>query len=93
MALALAVSGVAPLAQAQSLAELYESAKAFDATYQSARLQYDANVARAAQARAGILPSAALSAGASRIGLDSSLSANATHYSTQNATLSASQRL
>ena len=93
MALALAVSGMAPLARAQSLAELYESAKAFDATYQSAQLQYDANVARAAQAKAGILPSAALSAGASRIGLDSSLPANATHYSTQNATLSASQPL
>jgi outer membrane protein len=93
MALALAVSGVAPLAQAQSLVELYESAKAFDATYQSARLQYDANIARAAQAKAGILPSAALSAGASRVGVDSSLSATTASFNTQNATLSASQPL
>jgi outer membrane protein len=93
MALALAVSGMAPLAQAQSLVELYESAKAFDATYQSARLQYDANVARAAQAKAGILPSAALSAGASRVGVDVTQPVINSSFSTQNATLSASQPL
>ena len=29
-------------AQAQSLAELYDSARAFDATYLSSKLQYDA---------------------------------------------------
>ena len=45
--LSLAVSGIlaalAPAAQAQSLVELYDSARAFDATYLSAKLQYDAN--------------------------------------------------
>ena len=39
----LAVSGIlaalAPAAQAQSLVELYDSARAFDATYLSAKLQ------------------------------------------------------
>ena len=55
-------------AQAQNLAELYESARAFDATYQSARLQYDANLAKADQARAGVLPTAGVAAGVSRTG-------------------------
>ena len=45
--LASALTALAPSAQAQSLVELYESARAFDATYQSARLQYDANLAHA----------------------------------------------
>ena len=49
--LSLAISGIlaafAPAAQAQSLVELYDSARAFDATYLSAKLQYDANLARA----------------------------------------------
>ena len=38
-----------PMAEAQSLVNLYESARAFDANYLSARLQYDANLARADQ--------------------------------------------
>ena len=57
-------------AQGQTLNELYESARGFDATYQGARAQYDASVARAAQAKAGILPAVGLTAGASRNNLD-----------------------
>ncbi len=38
----------------------------FDATYQSARSQYDANLHRAEQARAGLLPQAGLTAGVTR---------------------------
>ncbi|MDQ0590058.1 TolC family outer membrane protein [Variovorax paradoxus] len=57
-------------AQGQTLNELYESARGFDATYQGARAQYDANVARAAQAKAGILPAVGLTAGATRNNLD-----------------------
>ncbi len=57
-------------ARGQSLIELYDSARGYDATYQGARAQYDASLARAAQAKAGILPSAALSAGASHTQLD-----------------------
>ncbi|MEO8014176.1 MAG: TolC family outer membrane protein [Polaromonas sp.] len=95
VSVAFALASLAPLAQAQSLVELYESARAFDATYQSAKLQYDANLARADQARAGILPTAGLSAGASRVNVDSTTSpaGGGTSFNTQNATLSASQPL
>lgn len=51
---------------AQSLIELYEAARAYDATYQSARSAYDASIARADQAKAGLLPVVGLSASASR---------------------------
>ena len=50
-------------AHAQSLVELYDSARAYDANYLSAKLQYDANLARAEQARAGMRTTANLSAG------------------------------
>ena len=82
-----------PLVQAQSLVELYESARAFDASYLSARLQYDANLARAAQSRAGILPSAGLAAGASRSNFESNSPVSERSFNTQTATLSASQPL
>ena len=92
--LACALTALAPQAQAQSLGQLYESARAYDATYQSAMLQYDANLARAEQNRAGILPSAALSAGVSRVGIDSNMPPPGTiNFNTQSATLSASQPL
>ena len=93
MSVAMAVLGIAPLAQAQSLVEMYESARAFDAAYQSAKLQYDANLARADQAKAGILPNAGFSAGASRIGVENNAPAINTSFRTQNATLSALQPL
>jgi outer membrane protein len=93
LSVAFALAALAPLAQAQSLVELYESARAFDANYQSAKLQYDANLARADQAKAGILPSAGLSAGVSRVGLDNTTPSINTTYNTQNATLSATQPL
>ena len=80
-------------AGAQSLLDLYQSARAFDATYQSARLQYDANVFRAAQARAGLLPSAGLGAGVSRTSFDNTSPPIDRGFSTQNATLSAVQPL
>ena len=63
LALLLALAG-AP-ASGQSLVELYRSARDYDAVYQGARAQYAASVARAAQARAGVLPSINLTAGAS----------------------------
>ena len=80
-------------AQAQSLVEIYDSARSFDASYQSARLQYDANLARADQARAGILPTAGLNIGASRTGFDNTNPAVDRNFSTQSATLTASQPL
>ena len=93
LASVLTLSALTSLAQAQSLLDLYESARAFDATYQSAKLQYDANLARAEQAKAGILPTAGLSAGAARIGVENSTPSINASFNTQNATLSAVQPL
>jgi outer membrane protein len=80
-------------AQAQSLVELYDSARAFDATYQSAKLQFEANLARAEQAKAGIYPTAGLAAGLSRTGFQNTNPVTDRSFSTQNISLSASQPL
>ena len=93
LAAALASALLAFNAQAQSLAELYDSARAFDASYQSTKLQYDANVARADQAKAGIYPTAGLTGGVTRTGFQNSNPVTDRTFSTQNATLSASQPL
>ena len=79
--------------QAQSLVVLYESARTFDASYQSAKLQYDANLARAEQAKSGILPVAGLAAGATRNRVENTLPSIDSSFTTQNATLSATQPL
>ena len=65
LGLALGSAALVP-AQAQSLVELLNAARSYDAPWQSAKAQLDAAVARADQARAGLLPSAALSGGVSR---------------------------
>ncbi len=44
-------------AKAQSLLELVEQARGYDAPWQSAKAQFDATVSRGEQARAGLLPS------------------------------------
>ncbi|MFZ2294772.1 MAG: TolC family outer membrane protein [Polaromonas sp.] len=93
LAIASTLMAFTPLAQAQSLVDLYESARAFDATYQSAKLQYDANLAKADQAKAGILPSAGLSAGVSRTGFENTNPQMDRSFNSQNATLSATQPL
>ncbi|MHB1123304.1 MAG: TolC family outer membrane protein [Ramlibacter sp.] len=92
LALALAVAGIAP-ARAQSLLELYESARAYDATWQSAKAQYDANLFRAEQARAAVLPSANLGAGLTRSNVESTVPPMNAGITTQSATISASQPL
>jgi outer membrane protein len=79
-------------AQGQSLVDLYTAALGYDTTYQAAKSQFDANVAKAAQARAAILPSAGLSAGASSTNQEV-LPASARTYGTQSASISASQPL
>ena len=69
---ALAAALLVPaIGHAQSLLELYESARSFDATYQSVKSQYEATVARADQSRAGLLPSVNLAVNGSRSHLDS----------------------
>ncbi|KQP19778.1 TolC family outer membrane protein [Pseudorhodoferax sp. Leaf267] len=88
-----ALAAYAPPSRAQSLVELFESARASDATYQSARAQYDANLAKADQARALILPSASLSAGASRNAYDSTMPPVDRTYTALTASVGASQPL
>ena len=83
-------------AQAQSLVSLYESARGFDAGYQSAKAQFDATLAKAEQAKAAILPVANLALAASRSRQEISpdgLPSSERSYGTQSATLSASQPL
>ena len=80
---------------AQSLVELYDSARAFDATYLSAKAQYDATLHKADQAKASILPSVNLSAGAttSNIQYDVPAGTPSRSFDNQNASVSASQPL
>jgi len=92
--LSLAIGAALALpAQAQSLVDLYQSAKGFDAAYQSAKSQYEATLAKGDQARAGLLPSANLAMGASRINIASDIASLERTYGNQSATLSASQPL
>lgn len=80
-------------ARAESLLELYEMAKAYDATWQGARAQYEANLARAEQARAGLWPTAGLQASATRNRFENDNPAVERSYTTKSAALSASQPL
>jgi outer membrane protein len=80
-------------AQAQSLVELYEAARGFDATYLAARSQYDASLAQAAQARAGLLPQAGLAAAASWARREVNNGGFSGTNDSQSTTLSASQPL
>jgi len=52
---------------AQSLVDLYASARTYDATFQSAKSQFDATLARAEQSRALVLPTANLGIIGSRV--------------------------
>lgn len=88
---ALAVTFVLP-AQAQSLVELYNAAKGFDASYQSAKLQFDASLAKAAQARAGTLPSAGLSMSANLVDLNNNNGSDR-NFNNYGATISGSKPL
>jgi outer membrane protein len=94
LSVALATAFALP-AHGQSLIDLYESARGYDATYQAARAQYDASLARAAQAKAGILPAVGLSAGASRteLDVDTPVGNSSRGFSTQNAGINATQPL
>jgi outer membrane protein len=97
-AIVLALGGTA---RAEDLLTLYEAAKAYDATWQSARAQYEANLARGAQARAGILPQAGLSAGVNRNHVVSDIgpignnpaSSSTRDFTTRQGAISASQPL
>ncbi|MGZ5181450.1 MAG: TolC family outer membrane protein, partial [Ramlibacter sp.] len=96
---ALAAALGATGASAQSLLALYEAARSQDAAWQSARAQYEANLARADQALGGILPTANLSSSYSRTQADivgvppQPGVTNPNYFGTQNTTISASQPL
>jgi outer membrane protein len=92
LTLGLAMAVLVP-AQAQSLGQLYETARAYDAAYQSARLQYDATVAKAAQSRAGTLPTVGLAASISRTSIDANIKVPSVAYGSQGVSVSASQPL
>ena len=92
LALAAAALGAGP-ARAQSLLELYEAARSYDASYQSARSQYEATLARAEQSRAGTLPTVGLAGSMSRTAIDANVRLANPAFGTQTATVSASQPL
>ncbi len=82
-------------AQAQSLQELYEAARGHDAAYQAARSQYEANLYKADQAKAALLPTVNFSAGASATQLRSESGGTTSDRDLQNRNMgiSASQPL
>ena len=87
-------AALAGTAQAQSLVLLYEAAKGYDASYKAAQSQYQANLAKAEQAKALLRPSAGLGANVSESNFDNVTSSNAdASYGTRNFTLNASQPL
>lgn len=91
LSLAAALSGTA---QAQSLAQLYEAAKGHDATFKAAQSLYQANLAKAEQAKALLRPTAGLGATVSESDFDNRINAAGdARYGTRTATLSASQPL
>ena len=93
--------GLSGWAQTQSLVELYDAARGYDAIYQSAKLQMDATMSKTNQAIAGILPTVTSTAGISRsniVGMVDALSPiPATTYDriygAQSTSISASQAL
>jgi outer membrane protein len=90
--ISIALWGAGCSVQAQSLVDLYNAARSYDATYQSAKSQYDATIAKGDQSLAGIYPTANLGAAASQTNQDSSLATLAgRNYNTQSATVSVSQ--
>jgi len=93
LVMALGAALAAAPAGAQSLQQLYEAARANDAVWQAARAQYDANLARAEQARAGVLPTANLSSTIGRSDFENTNPATDRNFGTQTATLAAQQPL
>jgi outer membrane protein len=85
--------GFGGICHAQSLVALYEAARDFDATFQSARLQYEANLARAEQGKAGMRSTANLTAGLNYNQQDSNAASLRRNFETQTVTASATHPL
>ncbi len=92
LALALTAAFVLP-AQAQSLIELYDAARGFDANYQSAKSLFEANLSKAEQSKAALLPTANLGMGLNRANGSSDLATFDRTFGNQSAIVSASQPL
>ena len=86
--------GFSMSAQAQSLVDLYNAAKVYDASYQSSKSLFDATMYKADQAKALLLPTVGLTAGASQTNQDvqSPKALNYT-YQSQSASIGVSQPL
>jgi outer membrane protein len=81
---------------AQSLTQLYDSARSYDATYLSAKAQFDANIAKAEQSRSGILPTVNFNSTLSRSDLNtlySAAGASERYFGTRSYGVTASQPL
>jgi outer membrane protein len=92
-AIGLSVLLAGTAAQAQNLQSLFEAARAYDAGFLAAQAQFEADRARAEQARAGVLPSAGLRGGASWTHTDSSAPSQERTTNGQQLTLEARQPL
>ncbi len=79
-------------AQAQSLSALFDKARNFDATFQSAKAAFDATQAKAAQAEAGLLPTVGLTGAVARTNVDFATGVDRS-YGTQSVAVAASQPL
>jgi outer membrane protein len=80
-------------AHAESLQELYDLARAQDATWQSARASYEAAIAKAEQNKAQILPQANLTASSTRTQFSLDTPSTDRRYTTNSATVSGIQPL
>jgi len=91
LALAWAVAGSA---QAQSLLQMYETAKGHDATYAAAKAQAEATQAKAAQAKAALLPTVGAGYTRSKTEIEAdSTGVTFADYTTKTTALSASMPL
>ncbi len=77
-----AVLSFSSAVQAQSLIDLYEIARGYDASFISAKAQYEANLAKANQTLGGILPNISMTTSATRTNI--SVTADATATTTEN---------
>ena len=82
-------------AQAQSLAELYQAASGYDAAFRAAKSQYEANLARAEQAKSGLYPTVGVTANLSGTNSDVNKPVANTNrfFGSQSAAINATQPL
>jgi outer membrane protein len=90
LAISAAFSGSA---QAQNLMSLFDTARGFDATFKGAQSQYTANVSKADQAKAALLPTMGLTANVNKTDVELIAAAQTVIAQSKTATLSASQPL